>query len=509
VKDCALKGKMKRLAVISLQLAVLVFLIGGQAWGAWNPVGFKIWQDSEVDTLFRKRIGGDIANYQKVDSSWTAIKNNWITIEDTLHTNRNALLKTDVNDKGQSFITLKYEGEIYTVAQRLIKLIWLKTDTWDWINVVDGVTWSTPLVADDKISWTNVFPGVDYKIQKRNASVAHGLFFKKAFLDSAVKLYNQRADSLTIALGNVIAYELVNVDDADSAIGNVEWRKLKQLGGYIFQLSKQAVHFPGSGSLSTLGVKQRWIKKAGKLYCVEYVMMKRIKQIHETYPDSVIWHNDVAKITGTTNIEDATIKSGVDADKNYGDMSNDDLTISAQQFIVIRVKNVASELGENATISACVCSVYCITEVAGNKTIRAYRVFKPWVEGTQNGGTNEPGATWNDWDNDDWEWTTGGCGSADDGGSDNSGDGTGADRKATQESSQGVNSTGWFVWTISADLAQDWYDGSANENGILLYTSSGGTSLWRGSENSIGLQPHWTFTYTIAGPAEGQVIIVD
>jgi len=210
------------------------------------------------------------------------------------------------------------------------------------------------------------------------------------------------------------------------------------------------------------------------------------------------------KFEGTTLIEDAMIASA-SPDNNYGDMGNDDIEISPTKFMIIRVLNLASEIGPDATLSAGVCSIYCMMEVGGAKTIRAGQVLKPWVEGTQSGGTNEPGVTWNDWDNDDWEWTTAGCGCANDDGVDNSSD-NGAcddpsrrDRKATQQSSQSVNATGWFVWSISAALCQAWYDGTSNENGILIYTSSSGSSLWRGSENSLGFQPHFTFTYTTDG----------
>lgn len=217
---------------------------------------------------------------------------------------------------------------------------------------------------------------------------------------------------------------------------------------------------------------------------------------------------DTKKITGTTNIEDAMIWEGETYwDKNYGDMGNGDHVVAVGRSFLIRVKNVASELGEDATISACVCSVYCWFEVGSAKWVRAYRVFKPWVEGTQNGGTDEPGVTWNDWDNDDWEWTLAGCECANDDGVDNSADNgacdasTKRDRKATQESLQSIDATGWFVWSVSADLAQDWYDGTANENGIILHTGSSGSVYLYGSEHST-TAPHWTFTYTTGAPPE-------
>lgn len=213
---------------------------------------------------------------------------------------------------------------------------------------------------------------------------------------------------------------------------------------------------------------------------------------------------DTKKITGTTNIEDAWINE-TSPDNNYGDMGNGGHQIdnSPVQSMLIRVLNVASELGAGATISACVCSIYCYQEILGAKIIRAYRVFKPWVEGDENGVDDDDGdVTWNDWASDEYEWTAGALACANDDGVDNSSDNgvcddaTRRDRKASQESSQSVNSAGWFVWSVSAALAQAWYDGTANENGILLRTTDNGTAYFYGSEHST-TAPHWTFTYTV------------
>lgn len=491
-----------------LALIFLLFLCG-QAWAVWNPAGHKKWQDSEIDTQFCKRIGGEMANYQKDDSSWMVIENDFLLSGDTLAYNIKDWIKTSVKPNGLSEVKVTWQGTDYIVTQRMIKLIWLKTDTWAWVDVIDSVVWSTPEIDSNIIHWSNIFPAVDYRVQKTPCSVAHGIFFKPAFLDSAVILYNQRPDSLNIALGNVVEYTLINVDYADSAMGNLDWRKLKQMGEYSFELSRQVVYFPGSDSFPVLPVKQRWVKRNGKLYCIEYVMMRWIKQIHEAYPGVTIWHNDTKKIEGTTNVEDATIRDNA-TDKNFGGNTPIQVlkyTTPINYNGLIRVKNVASELGENATITACVCSLYCSTK-GDCADEAAYRVFKPWVEGNLNNvnpGEGE-GCTWEDWSADANEWATAGCGNADDGGSDNSGDGTGADRKATAEDTENINTASiWYAYDISTTLAQGWYDGTINEEGIILICNDADNSygyFYNTEYTTSAYRPYWVFTYTTDGAVE-------
>jgi len=514
-------------------LAILFLLIPVYAQAGWKPVDFKKWQDSEAEQTFRKRIGGAIANYPNTDTSWAGIENDWITIADTLHTNRKALLKTDVNDRGQSFVNLTYGGNTYIVAQRMIKLIWINTDTWNWTNVMSTIAWNTPTVNGDVISWNNIFPGVNYKIQKRNATVAHGIFFKPAFLDSAVKLYNQRPDSLSIALGNVIAYELVGVDHADSGLGNLNERVLKNLGKHIFKIGRATVHYPDEDSLGApiFKVNHRWIKSGNKLYCVEYVKMRILKGLHETYPAATLWHNDEVKvIDGTTNVEDNCI-SDQDYQNNCGACGTFWLRYYVYgYYILIRCLNVASELGAGATITGVACSVYTSDYYApgGNIAVEARRIFKPWKEGTgaswgDPGSPGDSGSTYEDWKSDAEEWALEGsigsyscststtCMCAGDDGSDNEVDGgscvtAGRDIKSTAEDTDIVDASGmWLGWDISTDLGQGWYDGTINEEGVMLVARSGYDATCRSTEYGSN-QPFWTFTYTTA--AAGQVIII-
>jgi len=506
----------------------LFFLLTSLAWGQWTPTGYKQWRDfsyvseSPRDTaLWCKRIGGEIANYQDSKTKgWRRIENDWITVDDSIHTNRRDLLKTDVMDNGQSVISLDYEGETYTVVSRLTGIGWLNINTSEWTLLYERVDCCRPTVEKNLIHWTDVFPGVDYEVEKCNARIPHRIIFKKEFLDDMVHQQRSRGDSLDLQLAIRLAYEFSpNIDDT---IGNMDERILKKFRDHIFLMARQMVHFPGCDTVPERGrrggglkggggpsqfyreaVGQRWEKifPRGDIYCMEYVDVQGLKAIHEAYPDSAVWHNDETKvISGTTNVEDAYMDQyGVKADYNYGGADDVEARVIYLNGL-IRVKNVASELGGGATITGCVDSMYCNTNYGDGNT-SAYRVFKPWIEGTKSGVDPgaEPSCTWNDWSSDTYEWTTAGCNSADDDGSDNSGDGTGADRKATAEDTENVTTVNtWYAWSISSDLAQGWYDETINEEGIVLIGVEDAYNLFSSTEDNSN-QPFWTFTYTTGG----------
>lgn len=225
---------------------------------------------------------------------------------------------------------------------------------------------------------------------------------------------------------------------------------------------------------------------------------------------------DTFTFSNTTDVEDAMIRSN-NVDANFG--SRTDISIfdngSFYYSSLIRVQNIADSIGAGATSITAICSVY---NFAGSGcVVYAYRVFPPWVEGTQNGGTNTPGATHNDWDNDDSEWTDPGAGCADDAGVDNSCPNDvaciadSADVKATEIDSVDVDTEGaWFVFTIPTALAQGWYDGTINEEGIIfkVIATCGGIGFY--SSESGTNPPRWVFTYTVGAPAAtaAQVIII-
>lgn len=491
--------------VIILVFLFSLFLIYPTA-NAQTPIDFKKWQID--DTTYSKQIGGSVRNYQKPNKTWAQIVNTFQIEGDSVFYVNSSVLKSRINKNGVSKVTLDWQGNEYTVTQKLLGIGWLKISTRQSLWIDSTMDWSNISMDSNIVKWTNISPAVDYRVLKDNGRVAHGIFYKPAFLDSAVILYNQRADSLDIALANVMVYTLSsNIDNADSAMGDLSKRKLKDFGYYSFNLGDQRLRFPGSDTLPQIPVRQYWERRGTKIICIEYVMMRRVKQVHEVYPMATIWHNDTKTIDGTTNIEDAHIRSGGAAQNNYGGMTQIAVDNDKIYRGLIRVKNVATELGVDATISVCVCSLYCYGG-ANSADVSVYRVFKPWNEGTLVGSDPADAAegegvvTWDDWSNDDEEWTTAGCESTDDGGSDNSGDGTGADRKATAEDTETISSTGaWYAWNISSALAQGWYDETINEEGIILLTSTTVQQSFYSTEFGSN-QPFWFFTYTTDGEPE-------
>lgn len=216
---------------------------------------------------------------------------------------------------------------------------------------------------------------------------------------------------------------------------------------------------------------------------------------------------DTKRIEGTTNVEDATIQDWAgNSDKNYGGR----ITIQAglNFHALIRVKNVASELGVGATDITAVCSVYCEV-VTAVQDVSAHQVLKPWVEGDEVGVDDDDGdVTWNDWASDEYEWTTAGCDCANDDGVDNSAD-DGAcddpsrrDRKVTAEDTEsGVTTGNWYGFDISASLAEGWYAGTKNEEGIVLISNANNQTFT--STEGASNQPFFVFTYTTDGEPAG------
>lgn len=491
---------------------VLLFLFSVAE--AKQPIGFKKWQHD--DTTFSKQIGGAVRNYQRPDKAWDSIVNGFEVEGDSVVFVEKSVLRTRVNKNGVSKVMLTWNDIEYTVTQKMLGIGWIKISTRQsrWID--STMNWSHFGVDSNIATWTGVSQGVDYRVRKSNGLVEHGIFYKPAFLDSAVTLYNQRPDSLDIALANVMVYTLsANIDDYDSAMGDIPWRRLKDFGYYSFNLSNQRLRFPGCDTLPKIPVRQYWERRGTKIICIEYVMMKHVKKVHEAYPAATIWHNDTKKIEGTTNIEDTELYL-YNPNGNYGGAGY--ITVRDEDHrTLIRVKNVASELGPGATISACVCSAYCYQILGGGGDISAEIVFKPWNEGTLTGGDpddapeGEGVVTWNDWSNDDEEWTTEGCMCARDGGVDNSYDGgicnqdVRADRTETAEDTESVTSTStWYDWNISPSIAQGWYDGTKNEEGIHMGGSSG-LARFRSTEAASD-QLFFVFTYTTGAPEVGTIM---
>jgi hypothetical protein len=203
-------------------------------------------------------------------------------------------------------------------------------------------------------------------------------------------------------------------------------------------------------------------------------------------------------ISNDTDIEDASMSSA-NPTLNYGGSATnavDGVAVNYERGL-IRIKNLSDSLGVGATITDCGCSLYVSNE-SGSDVISAYRALKPWVEGTQTGQAAPPGATWEDWDNDDYEWGTAGADNADDGGSDNSGDGSGYDRWATASGSITIDVNGaYYDLELPDSLCQKWYDGTYNENGLVLIGDASLDAIFNSIDNASN-KPIFYFTYTPA-----------
>lgn len=486
---------MKKIILILVCLPLMVL---GQTW---QPAGYTTWQNPAIANEYQTTIGGNVANYYD-DVSWNKISNTFQNEGDSVAVADSAILKTRVGHNGQSIVTLLWEGVTYEIVQKPIKLIWYKLSTQQWIDIFPTGSWGTPNIDSNLVRWTNVFPGVDYAVRKSNGSVGHGVLFKPAFLDSAVALYNERPDSLDIYLGNVIKYTLsATIDSSGEPVSNNRGRILRRLGRYAFELTEQSVHFPGSDSIF-VPVYTRWVKQGGIIYCAEYVKMSHIKQIHETYPSATIWHNDETSIL-SADVEDTYINSKAAPDKrdlNYG--GKDFIQMNAVCVSLVRVTNVATNLSAGATITACVCSLNTVSiTTAGN--VSNYRVFKPWIEGTEVGAAAGTGTTHYDWSRTTLEWGTSQCACANDDGVDNSQDGTcdasGRDRKATAEESEAISSTGWYMFDIATSLAQGWYNGTIEEEGVLFLRDGADLVMtFESTEDAVvASRPRFSFTYTV------------
>ncbi len=212
------------------------------------------------------------------------------------------------------------------------------------------------------------------------------------------------------------------------------------------------------------------------------------------HADTVTFQDGLSGYTGTT---DTSIHGNAgEATTNYGtDTTVGIQTESANYLNYGLLKFDLSSIPSNASVSSAVLSVYLnTTGSSGDKTLSAYRVFKGW---------NESQATWNIWTTSN-NWGTAGAKTIDDGGSDNSGNGTGADRKSTAAGTVVISafqSSGFVDITITS-LVQSWVDTTAANNGMMLSfpDSQGGTDAWTfsSSENATSAnRPKLVVTYTI------------
>ncbi len=474
-------------AIARMILLAGAMIMIGVVSSAEVPVGARKWRTG-VDT-FRAQIGGAIANYQRPDSTWSAIVNDFVPEGDSVAVCSSAALGTRVNDEGVVRVTHTLDGVEYTITQKLIGVGWINIDTRQshWID--STMSWSAPDIDSNIVAWSSVSPGVNYRIRKQNGRVEHGIFYSAAFLDSAVALYDQRDDSAYIALANVMIYTLsANLDHPDSAFGDVDRRVLKQVGWNRFSIRSHVLHYPGSEETDAVPVRLYWEKRGNSLVCVEYVMMHDIKVVHQAYPTATIWHN-ATETLDLNDIEDTWLNSGAPNNNYGGEDYNHCDGLNSHPYLI---KFNTSDITPPVTVSAC--SLY-VRIGSGTNTWNVRRVTTAWTEGTKTGSEIEEfesGATYNE-SNDSYAfhvyWG--------DGGDWGSSDYVGSNSDSRSQTGPG------FVYHEGSTLAGDmegFINGTYSVKSWAMYSNSS-TQVVNSTE-SASKEPYVVIVYTASSTAD-------
>jgi hypothetical protein len=266
--------------------------------------------------------GGALSNYND-NGTFKAIVNDLIN-NGGVYSCSTGILKTSITDQGVSSVTLPWQGSEYTITQELIGIRFYRLSDSAYFDIDNTPNWNNvSQTGSNTIYWNNVFPGVDYELEKTNAQVSHRIIYKPAFLDSMVTLYDQRPDSSDIYLTNIMKYTLSkNIDGYNVPLGNIRSRALKQLGSFLFSIDEQRAEFVGMDTLDIpeIPVWQRWEKIGGKIYMGEFVKVSQLKLIHINHPTTSIWHNASFVISdSSTAVESTRIYSFSSyAQYNYG-----------------------------------------------------------------------------------------------------------------------------------------------------------------------------------------------
>ena len=434
---------------------------------AGTPTGYQSWDHGEGQKS--TQLGGPPRNYPS-GSGWSPIENDWFTLDDTLHTNRRGVLKTDVNNSGQIFTSIVFGDDTVTIAQRLLSLKWFRSTDSAWLNIDNTPQWSVPSVDSNQIHWSGVFPGVDVRVGKYDGMIDYSLHFKPAFLDSAVTLFNQRADSADIYLANVIACELIGV--ADSSLGTITKRKLKQWGKRVLSMQGYSLEYPRGRGDPDIPIYQRHRIIGGKLYIVEFVKMSDLKWAHEQYPTATLWHHS-STVLQSTGLWDNVLSS--DNQGNQGGDTENIFFVDHSCLSLIGYAGINAIVGGDNRDSAVV-NFRTVTTHFDDGPAELYWFWKYQA--------NETDSDWDDWD-DPKGWGTNGCNTANDAGAYNTGDGSGDDRTATAERSVAITELG--AYSLKDDSHYP------NEGDSLFYALKAGTGL----DTYIATTEHGTYPLTV------------
>jgi len=308
------------------------------------------------------------------------------------------------------------------------------------------------------------------------------------------------ADITTIeAIDSVTVTFRVKTDDAngranifvsgDSTLGTS--RSVASFTTYTETLAK-----PGGGAWTVSDVNSMQIEAevayvsiGGYIYCSRLYVT-----VYGCYAET---------FQGTTETDDVKLSSS-NPDNNYG-IQEDLYFHSTYARTLFRCNYIRSTLGSGKTIHCCSLYVY-LSGTSSSDNLSAYRVFKGWVEGDEDGVDNDDGdATWNDWQSDAKEWGKAGADSTDDAGSDNTGDGDGADRKATAEYTYTIDhpdDQNTYVAFDLTSICQDWYDETISNNGVIILTDAASNTIAEASESATQ-KPYFIVKYLSSQQGNG------
>lgn len=395
-----------RLKSSILILLLLLFTSVQSNERVWIPNGYKSWADSGQSSKQKILLGGPVQHYCSIDSVWQKIDNSWINNNDTLFSVRKSVLKTDVYPDGKSQVSLTVGSTNIVVTQKMIRLILLNNVTGNWRTIDSVINNNDRTIDGNIIYWKNYFDNIDYAVIKENGRLQHRIYFTPKFLDSLISRYLLLQNSEQFYLANVIEYSLSNIDSLRSTI-DLNQRILKKIGKESFKLSSQHLFYNGWDTLQTIYVKQKWLIKNSKLYCIEYVPMQQIAEIYQNNPNETIWHNDSQEFD-YSDCEDTYIRDDF-PDRNQGINAAlypiVSVTTSYAGFLKFDLSNIPS----NAIIDS---SWMTFQFTTYSRAHDLCRMLTDWDEGTEVtdiiDNTGEHGATYNyakdDYDNANWNW---------------------------------------------------------------------------------------------------------
>lgn len=400
--------------------------------------------------------------------------------------------------KNDGSFEVNHLEDIY--VQKLTGIGFFNSDTKERV-VKSGFTLSNPTVSGREISWSLPL-GCTYKIEYISNQLKDVLVISQ---QAKKYLNNNKPDGWTTQ--NTWMGLIYDMDLSQSSM--IESKDFEKDDDILFlkdgrikhKIKKDVVKHsnysldPEVDNTGRIWVKKKFYRNGKYVEAIPIVAL-------DSEDGNIIFNTTVTfqeGVAGYSGFIDSSLNgyNAANRDTNYGsDTENYFQGYYFQCHYIIKFD--VSSLASTADISSAMLYLDCTTGNDGaSRMCWIYRVFKPWTES---------GVTWNDWITPNSEWTTGGCGSASDAGVDNSGDGTGSDRKATFEDSYSwpPGSQNDFDFNITTAV-QSWVEGSWANNGLIVISNtaqSGGdrgfyNKFFYSSENATEAnRPYVTIIYT-------------